>query len=275
MKALLAGVADTAVREMCIEGLRRWHQRMPFSNTIQMHGTLGVEVVPQLLARAGKVVDREEQNQLKEPFIDAQNEAWMSPVAEFIWWFIGCGFAAPTVFAVGNLVDMRLTRRGAAFLESPADHPQLPGYLARVVSRCPNLPDGVIELLNDASDCLEHGLRRPGIVLMGVAYELAIEAVVDSLVTRGALQAGAADFKPTARIAAVRGVIDTVLPGSTPQERDDRFATRRAYDFADDLRRRRNDASHTAPRYPFDDPQEAEEYFVSAGRNLPLVWSMA
>ena len=48
------------------------------------------------------------------------------------------------------------------------------------------------------------------------------------------------------------------MPGSTPQERDDRFATRAAYDFADQLRRRRNDASHTAPTYGFEDREEAE-----------------
>jgi hypothetical protein len=275
VKALLENVPDATVREMCIEGLRRWHRREPAHNHIQMHGTLGRELVPQLLTRAQRTVSADEQNQLKEPFIDAQDEAWMAPVTEFIWWFIGCGFAAPTVFAVGNLVDMRLTRRGVAFLEAPADHPQLPGYLARLVARCRNLPDGVIELLTDASDCLEHGLRRPGIVLMGVAYELAIETVVESLITRGHLPASATDLKPAMRINAVRGTIDSVLPGTTPQEKDDRHATRRAYDFADDLRRRRNDASHTTPRYPFNDPQEAEEYFVSAGRNLPLVWSMA
>jgi hypothetical protein len=62
------------------------------------------------------------------------------------------------------------------------------------------------------------------------------------------------------------------MPGGTPQERDDRFAAHAAYEFADMLRRRRNDASHTAPTYGFEDRGEAEELIVSAGRHLPNLW---
>jgi hypothetical protein len=47
------------------------------------------------------------------------------------------------------------------------------------------------------------------------------------------------------------------------------------YDFADQLRRRRNDAAHTTPKYDFEDREEAEEFLVSAGRHLPNVWRMA
>ena len=57
-------------------------------------------------------------------------------------------------------------------------------------------------------------------------------------------------------------------------ERDDRFAVHAAYQFADALRRRRNDAAHTTPTYGFDDRQETEELLVSAGRHLPNLWSL-
>ena len=60
----------------------------------------------------------------------------------------------------------------------------------------------------------------------------------------------------------------------TIQEREERFAVRAAYDFADQLRRRRNDAAHTAPKYDFEDREEAEEFLISAGRHLPNVWRM-
>jgi len=65
--------------------------------------------------------------------------------------------------------------------------------------------------------------------------------------------------------------VNTVLPGGTQQEKN-QFAAKRAYGFADDLRRRRNDASHTTPRHGF---EEAQEFLVPAGRQLPLVWSLA
>ncbi len=115
---------------------------------------------------------------------------------------------------------------------------------------------------------------RPAIVLMGVAYEVAVEAVVETLVARNVLDAAVAEKKAAARISAVKAKIDTVLPSSTVQERDDRFAAHAAYDFADALRRRRNDASHTAPTYGFDDRAETEEFLVSAGRHLPSLWSV-
>jgi hypothetical protein len=115
---------------------------------------------------------------------------------------------------------------------------------------------------------------RPAIVLMGVAYELAVERAVETLVTRGALLQAVLDKKAAARIADIKAVIDAIMPGSTPQERDDRFAAHTAYDFADLLRRRRNDASHTAPTYGFEDRNEVEELLVSAGRHLPNLWKV-
>jgi hypothetical protein len=50
--------------------------------------------------------------------------------------------------------------------------------------------------------------------------------------------------------------------------------TRDAYEFADQLRRRRNDASHTAPTYGFEDREEVEELIISAGRHLPDLWRL-
>jgi hypothetical protein len=115
-------------------------------------------------------------------------------------------------------------------------------------------------------------LLRAAIVLMGVAYEVALEAIIDKLVHNGRLPPNTADLNAAKRISALRGIIDVILPGGTQQEKDDRFAAKRAYDFADDLRRRRNDASHTTPRHGFEDLVEAQEFLVSAGRQLPLVW---
>ncbi len=77
------------------------------------------------------------------------------------------------------------------------------------------------------------------------------------------------------RLKRVRELIGTdsikehVLP-----ERDDRHRAEQAYDFANTLRLRRNDAAHTRPRYDFEHLGETEEYLVSAGRHLPGLWSL-
>jgi hypothetical protein len=91
----------------------------------------------------------------------------------------------------------RACRRGVS-------HPLLPGFLERALQRCPGLSDAVISLLAQARTCLDYGLMQPAIVLMGVAYEAAVEQVVDVLVARSQLPAGTEDKKPAKRISIVK-----------------------------------------------------------------------
>lgn len=271
VKALLDGLSDLEVRQLCIKALRERHSRHPKEAQLSMHGGLGIELVPLLAARKG--VQAGDVNSLKEPFLDSLNEPWMAGVVEFLNWFVRAGLAWPLGARTNAFpITLHLTRYGARFLGTPEDHPLLPGFVERVAARCPGLPGEVLSLLSDARECLDHGLMRPAIVLMGVAYEVAVENVVDALVTRKALPAVVADKNAAVRIREVNAAIDTVMPGSTPQERDDCFAAHAAYNFADALRRRRNDASHTTPTYGFEDREEVEELVVSAGRHLPNLW---
>lgn len=273
VKDLLDGLTFAEVREFSVNALRTWHRRGGHDDHISMHGVLGVALLPILLEYKHRTADFETRNHWKEPFIDTQSVPWMAPVLDFIWWFIRAGFAVPLEFHQQNIITMLLTPRGRAFLDTTDEHPLVPGFVDRVRQRCANLPDDVTALLLDARECFEYVLLRPAIVLMGVAYEAAIEAVIVDLVGKARLAATVQDQNAARRISSIRAVVDAVLPGGTPQERDDRFAAHRAYNFADDLRRRRNDASHTTPRYGFD-RAETEELLVSAGRNLPALWSL-
>jgi hypothetical protein len=276
VQELLEGLSDLETRQLCIEALRTWYRKHPTEGLFAMHGGLGLELVPLLLQRKNRpAADVETLSGLKEPFIKDQTQGWFIAVSDFIGWFIRAGFGDPISWEKHNVISIRLTRLGIAFLESTEDHPFLPGFVDRVRSRCPGLPDDVTTLLVDVQSCIDRMLLRAAVVLMGVAYEVALEAVVDKLVHKAQLPASTADLNAAKRLSALRGVIDVVLPGGTSQGRDDRFAAKRAYDFADDLRRRRNDASHTTPRHGFEDLVEAQEFLVSAGRQLPLVWLLA
>jgi len=272
VKTLLDGLSDLEIREMCIQALRRWHAARPNDDHLQMHGGLGIELVPVLAARKG--VPAGDVNSLKEPFFDALNEPWMVGVVEFVNWFVRAGLAWPLAPANAFPGALRITRSGLRFLALAEDHPLLPGFVERVAARCPGLPGDVVSLLSDARECLDHGLMRPAIVLMGVAYEVAVERAIDALVTRNILPPVVSEKNAAVRIREVKAAIDTVMPGSTPKERDDRFAAHAAHDFADALRRRRNDASHTAPTYGFEDREEVEELLISAGRHLPNLWKV-
>ena len=66
-------------------------------------------------------------------------------------------------------------------------------------------------------------------------------------------------------------MLKKLLPKLELSKDDVRMATA-AIDFADDLRVRRNDGSHTTPRWPFDGSAEVEELILSAVRHLPALW---
>ncbi|MEO8875207.1 MAG: hypothetical protein ABI461_06460 [Polyangiaceae bacterium] len=201
----------------------------------------------------------------------------LQPFVEFVTWFERAGFCVgltgtPNVFPY----NFHLTRQGERFLDrTDNDHPLLPGAIERVRNRCPGLPDAVIEILADVDRCLDAFLFRPAIVLLGVAYELAIEHVADSLIAKGKLDAKIAEIGAARRLTAIEATIESLRPGSTIEAVSWRGATHRACVFAQLLRTRRNDAAHTSPTYGFDDRAETEEFIVSAHRHLPALWLLA
>lgn len=234
-----------------------------------MHGDFGRALVPLLAAKQGTTADP---HGVKEPFLYQQGEPWMQPVVDFLSWLVRAGLAIPLYGNDGRLNGYsgryRLTAAGALLLDASDDHPFVPKFVERVVVRCPGLPDEVPVHLTDARACLDHGLGRPAVVLMGLAYEAAENDVVDHLEGQGKLR-----LKPNARaaekIARVKDVIPTLLT-----DLEARGTATAAWDFADRLRERRNHASH-ANTYPrFDDLSEVHEFMLSAGRNLPGLWSV-
>ena len=108
-------------------------------------------------------------------------------------------------------------------------------------------------------------------MLAGLAYEVAIDDVVDHLGSKLPLKKGA---KAAEKIAAVRQAIPTLLgPPSNPTEAERLGAAEAAWDFADRLRARRNQGSHPGAYPDFADLSEVREWLVSAGRHLPGLWS--
>lgn len=214
-------------------------------------------------------------NGLKEVFWDDLDKPWMMPVVEFAHWFQGAGFGIPLLHNDNRHpypIRYRLTRRGHSFLALSDDHPLLPSCAARIQSRCPGMPPEVLSLLRDARECLERMLLRPAVVVMGVAYEVAIEAVATDIVAAAALPQSVLDDNAAKRIGALKGHIQTRFPVKVDTAQH--HAAKAAYDFADQLRARRNDAAHTKPTYGFEDREEVEEFLVSALRHLPAIWSL-
>jgi hypothetical protein len=300
IRGLLENVSDAEFREIGIEALRRWRRRtaapqstqqplMREPNTVFALNGIGIELAQLLADRKG--VQPSKVHALKEVFCwdAALRRDWMSPVAEFIWWLVRAGLAVE--YAYNYLgppsqqypvqavfpVSLRLTARGVRLVDSTADDdPLLPGFLDRIQQRCLGIPDGVLALLVDARECLDRCLMRPAVILMGVAYELAIEDVIGRLITKGLVAKSTLDLEAKKRLDRVLemikddGKLSLVVSGA-----DDKRRVQMAYDFADKLRLERNSAAHTRPAFDYEHREETEEFLVSAGRHLPGIWLLA
>lgn len=262
---LLAGLASETFYPLAVEALRRWKKGARSSEEFQMHGDFGRALVPILAERIGIQADAQT---VKEPFLYEQGQPWMGEVVMFTWWLARSGLAIPVYQGdIGYPAAYRLTAAGAAFLDATVEHPMLPGFLQRIAARCPGLPDETITHLTDARACLDHALSRPSIVLLGLAFEVAIDAVVDTLVSDGKLSVKA-KAKVSEKIGGVKAILPQLFPAA--EERSTAIA---AWDFADALRQRRNHGAHPRPAYDFSDLTEVHELHVSAGRHLPALWS--
>lgn len=273
---LVGPLSDEQVREAFIKGLRAWRVRTePRRPTFQIGGDASVDFFEVL------GVPKAECSAYAATFVWNQREPWMAPIVEFISWMARTGLVIVVALpdsgpshhrSNGYPMQLRLTRRGERLIDKKdEDHPLLPGFVERVRLRCPGIPEEVLAELTDARACLDHELLRAAVVLIGVAYEAAVAAVVFELVLKGHLTSKDEQLPAATKIQKVKGLVDVVLMAKANDEKN---AVKMAYDFADHLRARRNHAGHAKPTYEFDKRDEIEEILVSAGRHLAQVWSM-
>jgi hypothetical protein len=81
VKELLEDLSDTEISILCISALRTWRRKHP--TEVSVHGALGLEVVPLLLARKKRPpVNSDTLSGLKEPFItSAATSSWRRSVS--------------------------------------------------------------------------------------------------------------------------------------------------------------------------------------------------
>lgn len=281
---LLDGLSETRIRQLGIEAIRRVRVNVrrgggdPDSTIRLDPATIMRELGPLLRAAGDAAADLP----LPPMGDDTWHKLWSAKLLVFFVWLERAGLAFHYDNGTANpLRVIRLLPTGIAFFDRADDqHPLVPGSIARMRRRSPGLPEHVLELIEDSHKCFEYGdrLLRPAVALLGVAWESIVSTVHESMMRNGL----AADAQNAARkIEAVRAGIDARFPldNLQGQERIDmlerRGAARRACEFADDVRGRRNPAAHDAmPRIPFDDPQEVENFLMRAEMNIPGLWAM-
>src|SRR5579872_3247084 len=168
LKELVVGLSDLEFREQCIHALRTWSRNPPGRTQVDLR-EIGYEVLKSLVLNKGlTLLDPAHQ---KEALHAHATEPWLAGFSEFVVWFIRAGLAFPIGSQASGLPhSLLLTRAGLRFVNATDDHPLRPRFVDRLVARCPGLPDEVTSLLTDARQCLDAGLMRPAIVLMGVGY---------------------------------------------------------------------------------------------------------
>lgn len=190
----------------------------------------------------------------------------LRPLHEALWWTVQCGLLVPVTFhEAAGLCGLHVTDAGMAAINHLDDFPLAPGFVRRLVKRCSDLPDGTIAALEDAHQCHQAGLLRPAVNMIGLAYESAVEAILERFVKESWLQK--VPFSAKDRV-------DALVKRASGLAMDDhqRRGVRFALEYVEHLRERRNDASHPKARYPLDDRGEIEELLLSAGRRLPDLW---
>lgn len=269
LRELIQSASETQLRAVCADAIREWHKRATRSY-FDLFADFSPAVTDMLARRTGARLGRS----LDEAFIGSLRYDFMAPILEFLWWMVRTGLAIPFADDHQNLPQhYHLTRAGLRWLAATDAHPLQPGFIQRIKDRCPGLPDDVTALLADAHACYEHGLHRPAVMLLGVAYESAVEEVADALLAANHLTPPIPS-RAAARLATVKASVARRFPGNTGAGIEARTAAEQACDFADHLRRRRNDGSHPIPRFGFDDHSEIEELLVSSSRYLPDLWSL-
>lgn len=274
--ALVEGVTDSEARALLVDVLRAWHPTAT-RRDFDLFADVAAPLMSALEKRKGVT---NASRGARELFHASLHWPQLAPFLDALWWLVRAGMLIPLNSGQRNLPHyFFVTRAGGRFLSSTAGaHPLSPGFVSRIAARCTGLNPDAIELLEDARECFERGLLRPAIVLLGVACEVVIEDLAEQLAATGIITA-TVPSRAAARLRAVEAAIDSRFPetGTADQRnaaREARGAAREACAFAHDLRRRRNDGSHTTPRYPIDDPGEVEEFFASLARKLPNLWAM-
>jgi hypothetical protein len=183
-----------------------------------------------------------------------------------IWQLIADGIVYPRLRSMrddqpASIHFLVLTDRGLDVIVD-ADHPRRPGFAGRFAAKHPEVSVEVVARLDDAAVCLERGVLRAAIVMLGLAFEETLRAAYDAVALPAAPPPKIArDF-----LAALRNHVASLSMAKA----EDRHVLSIALVAAESVRTERNRAAH--PSAVFDDTNAVEELLVSASRQIPVIW---
>jgi len=242
VERLFSGLNETQMRELGLEAIRKLRaQPKPFviyPNHWFAHLLRALSLGTPESSQNPKQLDIS--SMLEVPFVPRMGElrAYHEPIYRFWWWMEHAGFAIPLRHedrAEGHNTQYplhwMLTTLGLKRLEE--DHPLAPGAMERLRSKFRKDHEDSLARLEDAHTCFDHGLWRPAVVLLGLAYEGLLIVVAQRLNVTS---------KPNAkdRLDELRKAIENHKNG------DAKTGVLNALNVANAIRDARNDAAHKA-----------------------------
>lgn len=178
-----------------------------------------------------------------------------------VWALIGEGIAYPRLKTHRDwpiVIDaIGLTEKGRRWIAPVDAHPLDDGYTGRL--RASGVAAAIIARIEDAAECMRHGLLRAAVVMTGLAFEEAVEQCLDECVQRGWVQK--VPQKAVARVQELQRAIARI--GDTEQ----RHRATLALVAAETVRTERNQASH--PSTEFDDVLLVESLLIETSIHVP------
>ncbi len=190
-------------------------------------------------------------------------------VAAAVWRFVNRGWAYPT-FVGGHSSGpraggLRLTALGEQVCSvRPDDSPSRLGFFERLRGENTGVDEEVFERLIDASACLDSGLARPAVVMLGVAAEVTTAQAFRTVRTLNLTKAKEPEFKE--QLVAIVAAIDSVAGLNSEQK----HRLHMACVSIETIRVLRNNASHHGNPNP--ESLLVHDQITSACIHLPLVW---
>lgn len=160
-----------------------------------------------------------------------------------------------------------LTQRGLELVQLSAGHPFHPNFVGRLRSVAPSIRDDVLAAIEDATQCLSHGLLRASVVMLGVAAETTLNLALDGLLATGKVQK--APKRPKAQ--EVIELLKTAAPGLPNDNEKHDFEM--ALVGLDGLRRERNKAAHPHPAML--ECEQVEALIVAVARCIQDIWRIS
>jgi len=268
-------VTERQVREALVEGIEFLRERSQGQVTFEYKQLVG-QVARILASEQSMDAARHwEQYQvsLPEPVPGTQRESDDNrKLLSAIWGLIAGGLLFPRLNSLREgyphaLYKLTLTEKGERVLSNASEHPLHPGFISRFRAKAPTASDAVVAHLEDAVSCLENGLLRPSLMMLGLANEETIRACHAALAYEKKVPAAPALAKTRDLLSAIEPVVR-----GWAGKREEQHRLSLALTAAEEIRVERNDAAH--PGKKVTDEPHIEHLLSLVAHHCAIFWEV-